>query len=253
MDVGKKLVRMRRYKSIIEYDGSKYHGFQLQPNAVTIQEIIQKSLSEILKEDIKITASGRTDAGVHAYGQVIHFDSVTTLPVKAILILSNQVLPDDIAMLSLSITDNNFHARFSAKKKTYLYKILLSDFQRPLYKNRYYIYPYSVDIDLMQKAAEAFEGEHNFATFMASGSNVQNTIRTIYGINIEKYDNEIWIKITANGFLYNMVRIIVGTLLEIGRGKLKPDHIDKLLNSIGGQVGPTAPACGLYLFDVLYD
>lgn len=243
---------MARYKCIMEYDGKNYYGFQIQQNAVTIQQITEKALSELFGCDTKITASGRTDSGVSAKGQVIHFDAITSIPENRIPFCLQQILPDDISILSCTQVNNDFHARFDAKAKTYSYKILLTKINRPLYK-KYYQYPYKINIELLKQALEKIKGTHNFKAFMSSGSDITNFERTVYDISLLQDEDCLTIKITANGFLYNMVRIIVGTSLDIAREKLDISVLDKMFEtgdrSFGGS---TAPAEPLTLEEVFY-
>lgn len=243
---------MARYRCIMEYDGESYSGFQIQPNAVTIQEVTEKALSVLFGCDTKITASGRTDSGVSAKAQVIHFDAQTDIPDNKIPYCLQQILPDDISILTCDKVNDDFHARFDAKAKTYSYKILLTNINRPLYK-KYYQYPYKINIDLLYQALDKIKGTHNFKAFMSSGSDITNFERTIYDISHLQNKDCITIKITANGFLYNMVRIIIGTSLDIARGKLDISVLDKMFEtgdrSFGGS---TAPAHPLTLEEVFY-
>lgn len=238
---------MKRYKCLMEYDGQNYAGFQIQPNAVTIQQITETALSSLFGKETKITASGRTDSGVSARGQVIHFDTDSDIPADKIPFAVKTLLPDDISILSCTEVDNLFHARFSAKAKTYCYKICLTKVNRPLYK-KYYQYPFNINLQLLEEALNHLKGTYNFKAFMAAGSDISNFERTIYDIKLVKENNDCYsIKITANGFLYNMVRIIVGTVLDIARGKLTIQNIDKMLESgdrnFGGHTAPAEPLC----------
>lgn len=243
---------MNRYMATIEYDGKMYAGYQIQNNALTIQEVLERALLGLFNKNIKVIASGRTDTGVSARGQVIHFDAETTIPADKIPFALENLLPNDISMTACEIAPSDFHARYSAKSKTYSYSIYLSKLNKPLF-NRHYQYPYPINIEHIILASKALEGTHDFRAFMASGSLVKGTVRTIEKININSSDELLTIDITGNGFLYNMVRIIVGTLLDIGRGHLKTDTIANMINtcerSIGGH---TAPAIGLCLERVIY-
>ena len=174
---------MKRYKCLVEYDGQNYSGFQVQPNAITIQEIIEKALSTLFKTDTKITASGRTDSGVSARGQVIHFDANTDIKDEKIPYAIQNLLPDDISILYCKEVSKDFHARFSAIAKTYSYKICLTNINRPLYK-KYYQYPFKIDIALLKAALEKLKGKHNFKAFMSSGSDVIDFERDILAIDL---------------------------------------------------------------------
>lgn len=241
-----------RFKATIEYDGKNYSGWQIQDNAVTVQETLEKALSTLFESETKIVASGRTDTGVSARGQVVHFDSETTIPADKIPFALERYLPIDISMLDCEAISDDFHARYSAKSKTYSYSFYINKLNKPLY-NRSYCYPYEIDIDLMRKCANQLVGEHNFAAFMATGSDIKTTVREIYSIDIEKNGELYLLNITGNGFLYNMVRIIVGTLLDIARGRLDKNTIINMLETGKRELGGhTAPAHGLCLEKVYY-
>lgn len=236
---------MKKFKCYVEYNGENYAGFQIQSNANTIQAEIEKALFALFGTRTQITASGRTDSGVSAKGQVIHFEADTNIEPEKIPFALKTLLPNDISIISCEIADKDFHARFSAKAKTYSYKILLTKIARPLYK-KYYQYPYNIDTDLLNTALQKLKGKHNFKAFMASGSDITNFEREIYDISLCEIEPCAFeIKITANGFLYNMVRIIVGLVLDIARGKLPIENIDLMFNtgdrSFGGHTAPPEP------------
>lgn len=238
---------MKRYKCIVEYDGANYSGFQSQINSNTIQDEIEKALSTLFKEQTKIYASGRTDAGVSAKGQVIHFDSETTIPAQKIPFAIKCLLPNDISILSCEEVASDFNARFDAKQKTYSYKVCLTQLNRPLYQ-KYYLYPYKLDLNLLDKSLNKMLGKHNFKAFMSSGSDVCTFEREIYQIKRVQQEQDCFtIFITANGFLYNMVRIIVGLCLDIARGRYDIDIIDQMFESgdrnLGGHTAPPHPLC----------
>lgn len=244
---------MSRYKITIEYKGSNYAGWQIQKNGITIQETIQDACKKVFHEDITITGSGRTDAGVHALGQVAHFNTNSKIPESKIPYAINTFLPDDIRIINCEKVDDNFHARYNAKSKTYQYKMYYGTYLSPLRKDTYYWLTKKPDINLMRLGAQLFIGEHDFKFFKASGSNVKNTIRTIYSIKIEEIDNEIIITVCGNGFLYNMVRILSGTLLYIGLGKLTiMDMYGIMDRGDRRRAGKTLPANGLCLVKVEY-
>lgn len=243
---------MARYKAIIEYDGTNYGGFQIQNNALTIQAVLEKSLSELYRREIKVVGSGRTDAGVHALGQVIHFDAEENIPANQIPLALAQYLPKDIAMRSCEQVNETFHARFSAVSKTYVYSVILSKVNRPLSYN-HYLYPYTLDFELIEAAIKRILGEHDFKGFMASGSDVKNTVRRVTDLELIRNDDELIFSVSANGFLYNMVRNIVGMLLDIGRGFKSLEDLDMLITSGDRKyAGHTAPSVGLCLKQVIY-
>lgn len=253
---------MRNIKLTIEYDGTNYAGWQIQKNTrLTIQEAIEKTLSKVVQEKVKLTASGRTDAGVHAAGQVANFKTESLIAAKNIQKALNSLLPGDIRIVNAEDVPLQFHARFSAKHKTYRYLILNQDYPSALLRDYCYFLPYKLDLNKMRRAAKAFLGRHDFSAFCASGSSAKHTVRTIKKITITRLVCKlltvncklICIDITADGFLYNMARSIVGALLEVGRGKMKPESILEILNfQKRGLAGPTAPAAGLFLVKVDY-
>lgn len=243
---------MKRFKCTVEYDGKNYAGFQIQQNANTVQAELEKALSTLCKEEIKITASGRTDSGVSALGQVFHFDSNTDIPAQKIPFALKILLPDDISVLDCIEADRNFHSRYDAKAKTYSYKICFTQLPKPLY-TKYYQYPYKVNFDLLNNALDKLKGKHNFQAFMSTGSDVCNFEREIFDITFCKLEENCYeIKVTANGFLYNMMRIIVGLVLDIARGKIPLDNIDKMFETgdrnFGGHTAPPEPLCLLKVY-----
>lgn len=245
---------MPRIKATIQYCGCNYSGFQVQPNAVTVQEVLESALSQVYNASINVTASGRTDSGVHALGQVIHFDAPSSsLPCEKLPFAVAQYLPNDISIIETEKVDSEFHARYSCKSKTYKYRLIYSEHNLPLEYGRAWICAYQLDIDKMKKAAKYFVGEHDFKAFMASGSSVQSTIRHITRLDICEYGNCIEFVVSANGFLYNMVRIIVGTLVDVGRGRINVSDIDGIITSgARAKAGKTAPPDGLYLVSAEY-
>ncbi len=241
-----------RYKATVAYKGTNFAGWQIQNNAVTAQSTMQECISRIFKQDVCIVASGRTDAGVHAIGQVIHFDLDTAIEADKIPFVVNRELGSEIQMLDCECVADTFHARFDAKEKTYRYKTYFSRQIIPVFDEFSLRLNKKPDVSLMRKAAKYIVGEHDFRCFMASGSEVEKTVRTIYSLDIIDGE-EIIFEIRGNGFLYNMVRIIVGTLLDIGYGKEKPEYVTKILNSMDrNMAGKTVPAKGLCLVSVKY-
>ena len=242
-------------KILIEYDGTGYHGWQRQKNALSIQEVLEDAISSITRETIKIIGAGRTDAKVHAIGQVANFRSNTKIPIEKLPYAINSRLPNDIAVKDAKIVPEDFHAQFSAKSKIYIYRIYNAPFPSPLLRNYTYFFPLALNISAILKALPFFIGTHDFAAFMASGSDVKSTVRKIERLEIHKRQNMdlLEFKIQANGFLYNMVRIIVGTLVEVGLGKIEPEEIKSIIKSKRREnAGRTLPPQGLCLREVIY-
>lgn len=241
-------------KLTITYDGTNYCGWQVQPNKITIQEVIEKALLTLTGEKIKVIGSGRTDAGVHAEGQVAHFKrEKENIPPEKFALALNIILPDDVKIVKSERADDDFSARRSAKRKTYVYRTYVSTAILPL-KDRYALQlEKQPDVSAMKECAKLIEGEHDFKAFCSSGTSVKTTVRTVYSIDIEERGNEIIFSVTGNGFLYNMVRIIVGTLLAVGRGKIGKKEVEDMLatgkRALGGK---TIPAKGLTLLSVEY-
>ena len=244
---------MKNFLCIMAYDGSLFHGFQSQPDGNTVQDVVEKALSELTGENIKITGCGRTDAGVHALNYCFNFKSNTTIPADSLPLALNSHLPDTISVKSAKITHDDFHSGFSAIKKIYTYKILNSRIRNPFMREYSWFFPAALDIERMREAASYIVGEHDFKAFMAQGGNVKTTVRTVYFIDIKKEDDIITIDVCGNGFLYNMVRIIAGTLVAVGVGRISPYDIAGIIESKNREnAGSTAPACGLYLSEVFY-
>ncbi len=245
---------MRNIKLTIEYDGKEYNGWQKQPNKLNIQGTIEKAISSITEEEIQLNASGRTDAGVHAIGQVANFKTNSNLSIDKFAIAINSRLKKNITIKNAEEVDENFHARYNCKKKTYRYIINNSKYGTAIYRGLQYHVPQQLDMQAMKKAIKYFEGEHDFKAFKASGTSSKSSIRTIYKANVEKIDDKIIITLTGNGFLYNMVRIISGTILEVGLGKIKPEEIKYIIEQKDRtKAGKTLPAHGLYLVSVEYN
>ena len=244
---------MRNIKLTIEYDGTNFNGWQIQKDKRTVQEEIQIALAKVLKEEVQITGSGRTDAGVHALGQVANFKTDKTIKPQELLFAINTMLPVDIVVLQVEEVEESFNARNSAKKKHYRYVINNGKFPSALNAYREYHFKYFLDTETMQMAADDLIGEHDYKAFCASGSTVKDTTRTIHLLKVNRLGDRVIIDIVGNGFLYNMVRIIVGTLLDIGSGKLDICTMKNMLETkdraLGGRTsGPE----GLYLVDVEY-
>lgn len=244
---------MRNIKIEIEYDGSNYSGWQVQENSVTVQGQIIGALEELTGRHIRIHGSGRTDAGVHARGQVASFILESSIPTERLPLALNSILPRDIAITRAEEVPMDFHARFSAIGKRYIYHIYQSQFRSPILRNYSYHVHHKLDYHTIREAAEIFIGSHDFRAFMASGSSVKNTVRTINKLDISKEGKSLYICIEGDGFLYNMVRIIVGTLVDVARGKIEIGQIERALESKDRTMaGHTAPAQGLFLDKVFY-
>ena len=244
---------MRNLRLDICYDGSRYRGWQrLSGTDQTIQGKIETALSRILEEPIEISGSGRTDAGVHARGQVANFHCESRMPVQEILLNLRRYLPEDIGIYSCKEVSDRFHARLNAKEKTYLYRIWNSE--KPCVFDRKFVavFPERLDLDLMRKAAAYLCGEHDFSAFCGNPKFKKSTVRFVRAIELLPCGDEIRILVTGNGFLHSMVRIIVGTLIEVGRGERQADSIPKLFGGKRAQAGFLAPAQGLCLLEVFY-
>lgn len=238
----------------LSYDGTCYHGFQRQKNGLTVQEAIESAIQSITGEEVSLTGCGRTDAGVHAEVYYANFETDSAILCEKLPLAINSKLQDDIRIITAQEVSPDFHARFSAKKKAYAYTIDNSNAANVFLRNYSWFYPKKLDTEKMRKAAEYIIGEHDFAAFMASGSPVKSTVRNVEYIDISENGNIIEIEIMANGFLYNMVRIIVGTLVYAGVGKIAPEDIPGIIASKNRVLaGKTAPAKGLRLKKVVYE
>lgn len=242
----------KNIKITVSYNGYRYCGWQKQKDSLGIQGELEFACKQIFKKDIDITGSGRTDAGVHALGQVANFKVDTTIPVDKIPEVINNNIPKDIAVLSAQEVDENFHSRYSAHRKIYRYQIHPSRIRSPFYKDISYQVKYDLDIEKMKKEAKYLIGEYDFCGFMSSGSSVKSTVREIYNIDVFKEGDLIIIEVEGNGFLYNMVRIIAGTLVDIGRGRITMPMKEIILSGIRKNAGHTAPPQGLFLKKVIY-
>lgn len=282
----------RRILLRVAYDGTNYHGWQVQPNAKTIEGELNRILTQLTGEEIQVTGASRTDAGVHALGNVAVFDTLSRIPAEKFSYALNQRLPEDIVVQSSVQVDDDFHPRHCDCQKTYEYDILNRTFPLPAYRNTAYFLYGDLDLEAMRKACQAFLGEHDFASFCAAGAQVQTTVRTIYSLEVleqplgsngrteaqrsQRTQSEtielqpdkarlqgpqiqqaperlLTIRVRGNGFLYNMVRIIAGTLVEVGRGHIRPEEIEGIIAACDrAKAGPTAPARGLRLVEIAY-
>lgn len=244
---------MKRIKLIVAYDGTNYCGWQTQINGITVEEVLNKTLSGLLKEDIRVIGASRTDSGVHALGNVAVFDTESKIPGDKFSFALNQRLPEDIRIQESCQVADDFHPRFCDTIKTYEYKILNRKFALPTERLYSAFVYYPLDVEKMQMAAAYLVGEHDFKSFCSSGSQVESTVRTVTDISVEKHGEMISIRVSGNGFLYNMVRIIVGTLMKIGLGVWEPERMEEILNACDrNAAGPKAEARGLTLVEIRY-
>lgn len=244
---------MKNILLTIEYDGKDFNGWQKQPNKLNIQGEIERAIEEITGEKVDLIASGRTDAGVHALAQMANFKTNSKLPVEKYPIALNTKLKKSIRIQKAEEVEENFHSRYHCKQKTYRYIINNSGQGSSIYRNLEHFIPNKLDVEKMQEAVKYFEGEHDFKAFKASGTSSKSSVRTIYKAKVEKQGERIIIELTGNGFLYNMVRIITGTLVEVGLGKIKPEEISEIIEKKErANAGKTLPPQGLYLVKVEY-
>lgn len=244
---------MKRVKLIVSYDGTNYCGWQIQKNGITIEEILNRELSKLLGEEIIVIGASRTDSGVHALGNVAIFDTNARMPGDKISFALNQRLPEDIRIKESMEVSFDFHPRYCNSIKTYEYKIYNSKIPNPVVRLYSRFIYYNLDIEKMKQAAKYIEGEHDFKSFCSLGSQVSSTVRTVTSITIEQVDEMISIRIKGTGFLYNMVRIIVGTLIHVGTSKYKPEHVKEIIAAKDRQkAGPKSQACGLTLVNIEY-
>ncbi|MFO7037085.1 tRNA pseudouridine(38-40) synthase TruA [Bacillus velezensis] len=245
-----------RVKCTIAYDGHLFNGYQVQPGKRTVQSELEKALAVIHKTDgrVPVISSGRTDSDVHAAGQVIHFDTPLSIPAEKWPFALNALLPDDIAVKTAEIADDGFHARFSAVQKEYRY-FVYTEKHPDVFKRHYaYHFAYQLNLQKMREASRHLIGTHDFTSFCAADTAVQDKVRTIYELDWTETGDGLQMRITGNGFLYNMVRIIAGTLLDTGAGKFSPDDVKAMLKAKDREAaGRTAPGHGLYLWSVCYD
>lgn len=247
---------MKRVKATIAYDGTDYAGYQSQPNMRTVQSVIDKALVKLHKDNsIYSVASGRTDAGVHAFGQVIHFDTPLNLPPDRWRMALNVLLPKDVRVVDVEFVDEEFHARYSATGKTYMYKWSSSEIQSPFERNyAVHLGKWKPDIERMREAAQYFIGTHDFTSFCSSKTATANKVRTVRELTLVEQGEELIMTIEGDGFLYNMVRTIAGMLFAVGIGWNEPLDMKEMLEAKDRKkVGKTAPAHGLYLMNVTYN
>ncbi len=245
---------MGTYKLTLSYDGTDYCGFQLQPNGQTIQGCLEDALTKVYKTDIKVKGCSRTDAGVHARMYVCSYIAPDCVPADKLPLAVRAYLPEDICVSKCQLVSDEFHARYDNSGKTYCYTINTAMFQDVFTRRFEWHYPKKLDVDKMQKAADCFLGSHDFSGFMSAGSNIIGTVRTISRLDVISEGDRVKIYIRADGYLYNMVRIIAGTLVMVGNGKIPPDDMTDIINSCDRtRAGITAPPEGLTLYEVHYE
>ncbi|MBR1931235.1 MAG: tRNA pseudouridine(38-40) synthase TruA [Lachnospiraceae bacterium] len=238
----------KRVRLTVAYDGTNYHGWQQQSNGITIESELNKALTHLLGEAFQVIGASRTDAGVHALGNIAVFDTTSRMPADKFSYALNQRLPEDIRIQCSDEVSPDWHPRHCQSRKTYEYRIYRGRFPMPV-KRLYSMFVYSeLDVVAMQQAAAYLVGEHDFKSFCQSGAQVETTVRTLYRAEVEEQGTDLIIRVCGNGFLYNMVRIIAGTLLEVGKGKLQPEDMQFILEAKArSAAGPTAPPQGLTL------
>lgn len=245
---------MKRIKLVVAYDGRNYCGWQIQPTGITIEGVLNQALAQLLGEEIQVIGASRTDSGVHSLGNVAVFDTETRIPPERLCYALNQRLPEDIVVQSSCEVANNFHPRRCYSEKTYEYRILNRKIPMPTLRQYTYFYYRKLDIAKMQQAAAFLVGKHDFKSFCSVKTSVEDTVREILSCTVEKSEDDIvTIRVTGTGFLYNMVRIIAGTLILVGIGDLKPEQIPEILKQKQrSAAGPTAPAQGLTMIGIQY-
>ncbi|KSV59640.1 tRNA pseudouridine(38-40) synthase TruA [Acetivibrio ethanolgignens] len=244
---------MKRYMLEVAYDGTNYCGWQVQPGKATIEGELNKALSDLLKQEIEVIGASRTDSGVHGLGNVAVFDAETRIPGEKLKYALNQRLPEDIRVQTSREVASDFHPRHCDSKKTYEYRILCREVELPTERLYAHFTYRKLNLERMQRAATYVVGEHDFKSFCSAGSQVKETVRTVYSLTVEQEEDLIKIRITGSGFLYNMVRIIAGTLMEVGVGAIEPDEMREIIAGCDrGLAGPTAPARGLRLVKIEY-
>ncbi len=239
---------MKRIRLTVAYDGTNYHGWQVQNNGITIESELNRCLTDLFGEEIKVIGASRTDAGVHAMGNIAIFDTQARMPAEKVSYALNQRLPEDIRIQCSEEVASDWHPRHCDSRKTYEYRIYRGKFQMPTKRLYSYFTYYELAVEKMQEAAKYLVGEHDFKSFCQTGAQVESTVRTIYTLDVEEQGGDVVIRVCGNGFLYNMVRIIAGTLMEVGQGRRTPDSMKEILMALDRQkAGPTAPAHGLML------
>ncbi len=243
---------LRRIRLVLEYDGSAYCGWQRQRNGLSVQEVMEKAASDLEGRPVRILAAGRTDAGVHALGQVACFDTHLSLSAATLLAALNARLPRDVVVLRADEVPLDFHPRFHAVSKHYRYRVLDRRVPSPLRRDRVLWVKYPLEVDPMREAARLLVGEHDFRAFCTESHRKEDTVRRLFRLDVTREGDEVRFDLEADGFLYNMVRRICGLLLEVGRGACGPETVSRHLEAPFPPAGPTLPPCGLYLVEVKY-
>ncbi len=238
----------KRVRLTVAYDGTNYHGWQIQKNGITIESELNRCLTNLLGETVTVIGASRTDSGVHALGNIAVFDTCNRMPAEKISYALNQRLPEDIRIQKSEQVSMEWHPRHCVSRKTYEYRIYRGTFPLPT-KRLYSLFTYAeLDVAAMRQAAALLVGEHDFKSFCQTGAQVESTVRTLYAVEVEEQEADLVLRVCGNGFLYNMVRIIAGTLLEVGNGKRRPEEIEDILRACDrSAAGPTAPPQGLTL------
>lgn len=245
---------MKNIKLILQYDGTAYHGFQIQNDVITIQSVLQDTLEKITGTKVKVNGCSRTDAGVHALRYCASFCVDTPIPADRFSLIMNNFLPPDIRVLSSSLVPEDFHSRFSTVSKEYVYTISTKELPDLFSRNYEWQLKSRLDVSLMNKAANYIIGKQDFCSFMTSGPEMETTVRNVMSLYVKEENDKIKIYIRADGFLYNMVRIIAGTLVLVGEGKITPEDVKHIIDAKDrSKAGPTAPPQGLALYEVYYE
>lgn len=245
---------MRNIALFLTYLGTNFHGWQMQKDLPTVQETLEKAIAKVVGHPVHVTGCGRTDAGVHARCYVANFKTVSTIPVDRLPYALNTHLPADVVVTKAFDVHENFNAIGSCSRKEYTYQIYNSRVRDPFFVNRAWFYPRHLDEEIMQRAADQFVGTHDFAAVRSVGTDVKSTVRTVYYYNVERQGDMLFLKVCANGFLYNMARAMAGTIVYAAEGKFPPEEIGRILAE-GNRTaaGPTVPAGGLYMTHLWYD
>lgn len=244
---------MKNLLVTVKYDGSAYHGWQVQKNALTVQQVFQDAVQKVFKKRLDVKGCSRTDSGVHANMYCLSFMTDMDISDRGVVMALNTHLPDDIAVVSCRQVAEDFHPRYSCKSKEYVYKLYNGEIRNPFYSKYAYHYRYNIDAEYLNREAQAFVGTYDYSGFCSAGSDVEDTVRTVYSFSVWREGDMVYFKVEADGFLYNMVRIMVGTLLFIAQGKIgEGELLDVIKSKDRKRAGKTAPPQGLYLNKVNY-